>query len=387
MIMMQLAVVDEIPFHTVYLHQLVRDEKGKKMSKTTGNVIDPLEIIDEYGADALRFTNTSMAAIGGVLKLSEDRIKGYRNFGTKIWNATRFAEMNGVYANGAPSTEIPTATATVNKWIIGEVARARETVDEALTAYRFNDAANALYAFVWGKVCDWYVEFSKPLLLDGSDAEKAETGAVMGWVLDQCLILLHPIMPFITEELWSVTGDREKMLVHGDWPEYAGADLIDTAADKEMNWVITLIEEVRSARAQMHVPAGLYVPMLVSGLDDSGRNAWANNEVLIKRLARIDSLTDVADFPKGCATIAVEGGTFGLPLADIIDVDEEKARLEKTLGKLAKELGGLRGRLKNPKFVASAPDEVVAETRENLVLKEAEEETLNAALARLAELG
>jgi len=387
MMMMQLAVVDEIPFHTVYLHQLVRDEKGKKMSKTTGNVIDPLEIIDEYGADALRFTNTSMAAIGGVLKLSEDRIKGYRNFGTKIWNATRFAEMNGVYANGAPSTEIPTATATVNKWIIGEVARARETVDEALTAYRFNDAANALYAFVWGKVCDWYVEFSKPLLLDGSDAEKAETGAVMGWVLDQCLILLHPIMPFITEELWSVTGDREKMLVHGDWPEYAGADLIDTAADKEMNWVITLIEEVRSARAQMHVPAGLYVPMLVSGLDDAGRNAWANNEVLIKRLARIDSLTDVADFPKGCATIAVEGGTFGLPLADIIDVDEEKARLEKTLGKLAKELGGLRGRLKNPKFVASAPDEVVAETRENLVLKEAEEETLNAALARLAELG
>ena len=387
MMMMQLAVVDDIPFHTVYLHQLVRDEKGKKMSKTTGNVIDPLEIIDEYGADALRFTNASMAAIGGVLKLSEDRIKGYRNFGTKIWNATRFAEMNGVYENGAPSPEIPAATATVNKWIIGEVARTREVVDEALTAYRFNDAANALYAFVWGKVCDWYVEFSKPLLMDGTDAEKAETRAVMGWVLDQCLILLHPIMPFITEELWSVTGERPKMLVHADWPDYGSADLIDAGADKEMNWVITLIEEVRSARAQMHVPAGLYVPMLVSGLDEAGKNAWSNNEVLIKRLARIDSLTDATDFPKGTATIAIEGGTFGLPLADIIDVDEEKSRLEKTLGKLAKELGGLRGRLKNPKFVESAPEEVVAETRENLALKEAEEEKLKLALDRLKELG
>ncbi|SMO92752.1 valyl-tRNA synthetase [Thalassovita litoralis] len=387
MMMMQLAVVDDIPFHTVYLHQLVRDEKGKKMSKTTGNVIDPLEIIDEYGADALRFTNASMAAIGGVLKLSEDRIKGYRNFGTKIWNATRFAEMNGVYENGAPASGIPTATATVNKWIIGETARVREAVDEALTAYRFNDAANALYAFVWGKVCDWYVELSKPLLMDGSDAEKTETRAVMGWVLDQCLILLHPVMPFITEELWSVTGDRPKMLVHADWPEYASADLIDAGADKEMNWVITLIEEVRSARAQMHVPAGLYVPMLVTGLDDAGRAAWDRNEVLIKRLARIDSLTDVADFPKGTATIPVEGGTFGLPLADIIDVDEEKARLEKALGKLAKELGGLRGRLKNPKFVESAPDEVVAETRENLALREEEETKLKAALARLTELG
>ncbi|WP_319826237.1 valine--tRNA ligase [Thalassovita sp.] len=387
MMMMQLAVVDDIPFHTVYLHQLVRDEKGKKMSKTTGNVIDPLEIINEYGADALRFTNASMAAIGGVLKLSEDRIKGYRNFGTKIWNATRFAEMNGVYENGAPSSDIPPANATVNRWIIGEVARTRETVDEALTTYRFNDAANALYAFVWGKVCDWYVEFSKPLLLDGTDAEKAETRAVMGWVLDQCMILLHPIMPFITEELWGVTGERPKMLVHADWPDYTPDGLIDPAADKEMNWVIALIEDVRSARAQMHVPAGLHVPMLVSGLDEGARTAWMRNEVLIKRLARIDSLTETADFPKGTATIAAEGATFGLPLADIIDVTEEKARLEKALGKLAKELGGLRGRLNNPKFIESAPDEIVEETREALALKEDEEAKLKSALARLAELG
>ncbi len=387
MMMMQLAVVDEIPFDTVYLHGLVRDAKGKKMSKSTGNVVDPLDIIDEYGADALRFTNAAMASLGGVLKLDMQRIAGYRNFGTKIWNATRFAEMNGVYEAGAPAAAMPAATATVNTWIIGEVAKVREVVDEALEGFRFNDAAQALYAFVWGKVCDWYVEFSKPLLQGEDEAAKAETRAVMGWVLDQCLILLHPIMPFITEELWGATGERAKMLVHADWPQYKAADLVVPEADREMNWVIALIEEVRSARAQMHVPAGLHIPMLVTALDDAGKAAWARNEVLIKRLARVDSLTEAEELPKGCITIAVEGGSFGLPLADIIDIGEEKARLEKTLGKLAKELGGLRGRLNNPKFVESAPEEVVEETRDNLAAREEEEEKLKAALARLAELG
>ncbi|CUJ86799.1 Valine--tRNA ligase [Shimia thalassica] len=385
MMMMQLAVVGDIPFDTVYLHGLVRDAKGKKMSKSTGNVIDPLEIIDEYGADALRFSSAAMAAMGGVLKLDMQRIAGYRNFGTKIWNAVRFAEMNEVYLNGAPSSEVPQASATVNKWIIGETAKVRELVDEALDAYRFNDAALGLYAFVWGKVCDWYVEFAKPLLGSEDEAVKAETRATMGWVLDQCLILLHPIMPFITEELWGETAKRGGMLVHADWPTY-GSDLVDADADREMNWVISVIDNVRSARSQMHVPAGLKVPMLVTELDDAGKGAWARNEALIKKIARIDSLTDVADFPKGCVTVAVDGGTFGLPLADIIDVDEEKARLEKTLGKLAKELGGLRGRLNNPKFVASAPAEVVEEARENLAAREEEEAKLNAALARLAEL-
>ncbi|MCP9481170.1 valine--tRNA ligase [Shimia sp. CNT1-13L.2] len=386
MMMMQLAVVDQIPFDTVYLHGLVRDAKGKKMSKSTGNVVDPLEIIDEYGADALRFTNAAMASLGGVLKLDMQRIAGYRNFGTKIWNAVRFAEMNEVYANGAPSAEVPAATATVNKWIIGETAKIRETVDAAFDSFRFNDAALGLYAFVWGKVCDWYVEFSKPLLNSEDDAIKAETRATMGWVLDQCLVMLHPIMPFITEELWGETASREGMLVHADWPAY-GTDLVDDAADREMNWVISVIENVRSARSQMHVPAGLKVPMLVSQLDEAGKGAWARNEALIMKLARIDSLTEVTEFPKGCATVAVEGGTFGLPLADIIDVDEEKARLEKTLGKLAKELGGLRGRLNNPKFVASAPEEVVEEARENLAAREEEEAKLKAALERLAEIG
>ena len=385
MMMMQLAVVDEVPFHTVYLHQLVRDEKGKKMSKTTGNVIDPLEIIEEYGADALRMTNASMAAIGGVLKMSEERIKGYRNFGTKLWNATRFAEMNGVFEGGAPSAQVPVATATVNKWIIGETARIRETVDAALDGYRFNEAALGLYAFVWGKVCDWYVEFSKPLLADGAP-EQAETRAVMGWVIDQCLTMLHPIMPFITEELWSTTAPRDGLLAHNDWPTY-GAELIDAAADAEMNWTIALIESIRSARSQMHVPAGLYVPLVVTGFSDTAKAAWASNETLIKRLARVGELEEVDAFPKGTITLPAEGATFGLPLADVIDVEEEKARLEKSLAKLAKEIGGLAGRLKNPKFAESAPAEVVAETQANLDARQDEEAKLKAALERMNELG
>jgi valyl-tRNA synthetase len=386
MMMMQLAVVDDVPFHTVYLHQLVRDEKGQKMSKTRGNVIDPLQIVDEFGADALRFTMVQMAALGGVLKLSTERIKGYRNFGTKIWNACRFAEMNGVWEGHATQATPPAASATVNRWIIGETACVRAEVDAALDAYRFNDAANALYAFVWGKVCDWYVEFSKPLLMDGDATTRAETQKVMAWVLDQCLILLHPIMPFITEELWSQTGTRAKMLVHADWPDYSATDLADPAADREMTWVIGLIDAVRSARAQMRVPAGLQVPMVLRELDQPGRDAWARNEALIRKLARIDSLTEVPTFPKGTVTIPVEGGIFGLPLADIIDVAEEKLRLEKTLEKLAKEIGGLKGRLNNPNFATSAPEEVVAETRDNLALRLEEEATLKTALAQLAEL-
>jgi valyl-tRNA synthetase len=384
MMMMQLSVVGEIPFKTVYLHGLVRDAKGKKMSKSTGNVVDPLDLIDEYGADALRFTNAAMASLGGALKLDTQRIAGYRNFGTKLWNAMRFAEMNDVF--DATATDRPEPIHTLNKWIIGEVAKTRQDVDAALETYRFNDAANALYVFVWGKVCDWYVEFSKPLLQD-DNAARTETQATMNWVLDQCLILLHPIMPFITEELWGNSATRTKMLIHADWPTYTTKDLVDPAADQEMNWVIGLIESIRSARAQMHVPAGLKIPMLFTDLDQQGRAAWDQNEVLIKRLARIDSLTETASFPKGCVTIPVEGGSFGLPLAGIIDINEEISRLQKTLDKLGKELSGLKGRLNNPKFAASAPEDVVAETRANLAARQEEETTLKDALARLNELG
>ncbi len=385
MMMMSNAVMDKDPFHTVYLHQLMRDAKGEKMSKTRGNVIDPLVMVDEYGADALRFTMGQMAALGGVLKISEDRIKGYRNFGTKLWNAFSFAEHYEIPNTGTHAR--PMAENTLNKWIIGETAKVRETVDAALETYRFNDAANALYAFTWGKVCDWYVEFSKPILQGEDAAAKLETEATLRWVLDQALIMLHPIMPFITEELWGQADNRANLLVTQEWPTFTAAGLVDAEADREMNWVINLIESVRSARAQSHVPAGAKVPLVVMGLDAKGQSAWDNNSALIMRLARIETLDHVDAFPKGCVTIPMEGGTFGLPLAGLIDVVDEISRLEKTMLKLGKELGGLRGRLNNPKFVESAPTEVIVEARENLALREEEEAQLKAAIARLAELG
>ncbi|MDF3350293.1 valine--tRNA ligase [Sulfitobacter sp. KE34] len=384
MMMMQYAVVDQKPFDTVYVHALVRDEKGKKMSKSLGNVLDPLELIDDYGADAVRFTLTSMAAMGRDLKLSTQRIAGYRNFGTKLWNAHRFAEMNGVFE--AMPAGMPQPTATLNKWIVGETARVREEVDAALGNFRFNDAANALYAFVWGKVCDWYVELSKPLLQDDAP-EAEETRATMAWVLEQCLILLHPIMPFITEELWQTTAKRDELLALTDWPAYTTADLLDADADRELNWVIGLIESIRSARQQMHVPAGLKVPMLVTEMDEAAQGAWDRNEVMIKRLARVEGLEKADSFPKGTVSIAAPGTSFGLPLAGLIDIDAEKARLQKSLDKLGKEIGGLRGRLNNPKFAASAPEEVVAEAQANLAARQEEADQLQAALDRLAELG
>ena len=384
MMMMQLAVVDQIPFDTVYLHGLVRDAKGKKMSKSTGNVMDPLDIIDEYGADALRFSSAAMAALGGVLKLDMQRIAGYRNFGTKLWNAARFAEMNEAYGQHSPDR--PTPKQAVNKWIIGETAKTRENVDAALSDFRFNDAASALYAFVWGKVCDWYLELSKTLLQGDDEPLKTETKQTLAWVLDQCLILLHPIMPFITEELWASLTPRRNMLVHEDWPTYKSVDLVDDTADTDLNWVVALIEQTRSARAQMHVPAGAHIPMVARDLTAEASAAFNTNATMIKRLARLESFTEVTAFPKGTVTLGLSGGEFGLPLAEVIDIAEEKARLEKTLGKLSKEIGGLSGRLNNPKFAQSAPAEVVEETRNNLAERQQEEAKLKDAVARLDDL-
>ena len=385
MMMMQLAVVDEIPFNTVYLHGLVRDANGKKMSKSTGNVIDPLDIIDEYGADALRFTNAAMASLGGALKLDTKRIEGYRNFVTKLWNAGTYGDFKGTFevphADRVPETTLP-----LNNWIKGEIAKTREAVDAALETYRFNDAASTLYSFVWNTFCSQYLEFTKPVL-DGDDAAAAaETKATYAWAFDQCLILLHPIMPFVTEELWGAK-ERPKMLVHTDWPIYTAADLVDAQADADLSWTVAMIEAIRSARAQMNVPGGDFVPLVVVGMDAAATSAWNQNEALIKRFARIESLTAADTMPKGTAALAVSGGAFGIPLDGIIDVAAEKARLEKTLGKLAKELGGLRGRLNNPKFADSAPAEVIEETKANLALREDEESKLKDALARISELG
>ena len=385
MMMMQYAVTGQKPFETVYLHGLVRDAKGKKMSKSTGNVVDPLDLIDEYGADALRFTNAAMASLGGALKLDTQRIAGYRNFGTKLWNAASYGDMRGVF--DLPHCDaIPDTTHPLNRWIKGEIAKTREAIDEALTQYRFNDAASVLYAFTWNTFCDWYLEFTKPIFDEGSPEDIAETKATYAWALDQCLILLHPIMPFITEELWQ-KKQRTTKLIHAAWPTYTAADLVDAKADTELNWVIRLIEAIRSARAQMHVPAGAYIPCVVKAFEPQAKAAYERNAALIHRFARLESLSEVDDFPKGTVALTVSGGTFGLPLADVIDVTAEIARLEKTIGKLAKELGGLRGRLKNPKFAESAPPEVVEETKANLALREEEDAKLQEALTRLKELG
>ena len=381
MMMMQLAVVDQVPFHTVYLHGLVRDAKGKKMSKSLGNVIDPLEIIDEFGADALRFANAAMASLGGVLKLDTQRIAGYRNFGTKLWNACRFAEMNGVWEGHATQATPPAVQATANRWIIGETARALAEVNAALDDFRFDQAADALYKFVWGKVCDWYVEFAKPLF-DGEHAD--ETRATMAWVLDQSMILLHPFMPFITEELWGTTGTRAKLLVHTDWPAFA--NLSDPQADAEMTFVTSLIDDIRSARAQLHVPVGLKCDLVATELSPAARAAWARNEALIRRMARVEGFSE-GPAPKGSIALAMDGAAFALPLAGLIDIAEEKARLSKALEKLGKEIGGLKGRLDNPNFVKSAPEDVIIEARANLEAREDEAAKVSAAIARLAEIG
>lgn len=386
MMMMQLAVVDQIPFNTIYLHGLVRDAKGKKMSKSTGNVVDPLEIIDEFGADALRFTNAAMASLGGVLKLDMQRIAGYRNFGTKLWNACSFAEFNQAFqerTNGIPSPQL-----ALNKWIIGEVGQVRVAVDEALGGYRFNEAASSLYAFVWGTVCDRYLELSKSILKSehsSGDAGKLETRTTLAWVLEQSMIMLHPIMPFITEELWGITASRDTMLVHQDWPTY-GVELVDDAAKSEISWTISLIDAIRSARAQMNVPAGSRVPLVQIQNTRAGAAAMAANMAQICQMARITAVTTENEMPKGAITVSAPGATFGLPLVDIIDVSAEKFRLEKNMGKLARELSGLRARLNNPKFAASAPTEVLAETKTNLAAREEEEQKISEALARLAEI-
>ncbi|MER2510123.1 MAG: valine--tRNA ligase [Amaricoccus sp.] len=381
MMMMQLELTGKVPFKDVYIHALVRDEKGKKMSKSLGNVLDPIELIDEFGADAVRFTLTAMAAMGRDLKLSRDRIAGYRNFGTKLWNAARFAEMND--CRPVAGFDPASVTLTANKWIVGETGRVRETLDAALDAYRFNDAANVLYAHVWGNVCDWYVELAKPLFQDAAAAE--ETRATMAWVLDQCLILLHPLMPFITEALWGQIAARPKLLVHTDWPSY-GVELVDPQADAEMGWIVALIEEIRSVRAQMHVPAGAKVPLIQLDLGPDQAAALERDRALVARLARIERFETAAEAPKGAVTLTVRGATFCLPLADVIDIAAERERLGKAADKLAKEAAGLKAKLGNPAFVAKAPEDVVDENRARLGAAEEELGILRAAQARLASL-
>jgi valyl-tRNA synthetase len=379
MMMMGTHFMKEVPFHTVYIHALVRDEKGQKMSKSKGNVMDPLEIVDEFGADALRFTLAAMAAQGRDIKLSKARVEGYRNFATKLWNATRFAEMNGVARD--ENYDPVAARVTVNRWIAGETLRTRDLVTKAIEDYKFNEAATALYQFAWNVFCDWYVELIKPILTGEDETAKAETRATAAWVLDQINLLMHPFMPFITEELWQQTAKREGMLIDATWPSYKG--LGDATADAEMTWVIRLITEVRSVRAEMNVNAGAKIPCVLVGAGQAARaraNAW---EAEIMRLARLSSLSFEEEVPKSSAQMVLDEATIALPLEGVIDFAAEKARLNKELEKIAKDMAGIDGRLNNPAFVAKAPPEVLDESRELKAGLESRKAKVGEALGRL----
>ncbi|HEU0222213.1 MAG TPA: valine--tRNA ligase [Paracoccaceae bacterium] len=381
MMMSGLHFMHKVPFRNVYVHALVRDERGKKMSKSLGNVLDPLDLVDKYGADAVRFTLASMAAMGRDLKLSESRIEGYRNFVTKLWNAARFAEMNG--ARFGAGFDPAGAGEKLNRWIIGETARVRVATDQALAAFRFNDAAMGLYAFVWGTVCDWYLELAKPLLAEEHPARE-ETQATLGWVIDQCLTLLHPFMPFVTEALWGGLGGRRNMLVVADWPDY-GAELVDEAAEEELRWVIRLIEEIRSVRAEMNVPVAAQVPLVIVEADAAAAARMEANAAQIGRLARVPELRPGAA-AKGAVTLTLPGAVLCMALEGVIDVAAEKARLSRALEKVEREIGGIRSKLGNAAFLAKAPEEVVEENRERLEAAEGEAAKLRAALARVAEM-
>ncbi len=359
MMMMGLHFMKEVPFHTVYIHALVRDENGQKMSKSKGNVIDPLELVDEFGADALRFTLAAMAAQGRDIKLAKNRVEGYRNFGTKLWNAARFAEMNGVARDF--DYDPVAARITVNRWIAGEAARTRDTVTKAIEEHKYNEAAASLYHFVWNVYCDWYVELIKPILGGTDEAAKRETQASAAWVLDQILLLLHPFMPFVTEELWQQTATREKWLMVSPWPAYQG--LGDTKADAEIEWVISIISEIRSVRAEMNISGGLKIPCVIVGAGGETRriaSAW-ENEIL--RLARLSGISFEDQVPKASAQIVLGDATVALPLEGVIDFSAETARLTKELEKIEKEQASIAGRLGNPGFVAKAPEDVLIETR------------------------
>jgi valyl-tRNA synthetase len=360
MMMMGLHFMNEVPFHTVYIHALVRDEKGQKMSKSKGNVIDPLELMDEFGADALRFTLAAMAAQGRDIKLAKSRVEGYRNFGTKLWNAARFAEMNGVARDF--NYDPVAARVTVNRWIAGEASRTRNAVTKAIEEHRYNEAAAALYQFVWNVYCDWYVELIKPILGGKDLASKKETQASAAWVLDQILVLLHPFMPFVTEELWQQTATREHWLMEANWPSYKG--LGDGKADKEIEWVIAIISEIRSVRAEMNISGGLKIPCVLVGANKDSRriaSAWENE---IIRLARLSSISFEDRVPKASAQIVLGEATVALPLEGVIDFATETARLKKELERIEKESSAITGRLGNPGFVAKAPEDVLVETRE-----------------------
>jgi len=382
MMMMGLHFMKEIPFHTVYIHALVRDERGAKMSKSKGNVIDPLHLIDDYGADALRFTLAAMAAQGRDIKLATSRVEGYRNFATKLWNAARFAEMNGAarVANFDPKS----AKETLNRWILGEAARAVREVTEAIETYKFNDAANAVYRFVWSIYCDWYIEFAKPVLTGADGAAKTETRATAAFVQDEILKLLHPFMPFLTEELWRLTSEqgakREGLLTLAPWPRLEGLE--NEKAEAEIGWLVDLVSAVRSVRSEMNVPAAAQVPLvLVAGKEAEARaGRWGE---ALRRLARLSEISFAAKPPAGSVQLLVRGEVAAMPLKGVVDLAAERARLEKELKKVADDIDRVDKKLDNADFMARAPEEVVDEQREKRAEAESRRARIQEALERL----
>jgi valyl-tRNA synthetase len=370
MMMMGLHFMKEVPFKDVYIHALVRDEKGAKMSKSKGNVMDPLELIDQYGADALRFTLAAMAAQGRDIKLATSRVEGYRNFATKIWNAARFAEMNG--AKRDAGFDPKSAKETLNKWILGEAEKAVREVTEAIEAYKFNEAANAAYRFVWSIFCDWYVELSKPLLTGPDGAAKQETQATAAFVLDEIIKLLHPFMPFITEELWRVKGEegtpRKSMLALAEWPKLSGLE--DAKSESEIGWVVDLITSIRSVRMEMNIAGGTQIPLqLIANAETKARaERWME---ALKRLARLSEISFAGSPPKGSVQLLVRGEVAALPLAGVVDLAAERARLEKEIAKCDTDIERVDKKLENKDFVARAPEEILELERERR--REAEE--------------
>jgi len=383
MMMMGTHFMKEVPFRDVFIHGLVRDEKGRKMSKTLGNVMDPLELIDKYGADALRFTLAALTTQGRDVKLTTARVEGYRNFATKLWNAARFLEMNE--CRRVEGFDPKAIKHRLNRWIAGETERASGEIETALKAYKFNEAAGSAYQFVWGIFCDWYVELAKPLLTVSDAEAKAETQATAAWVLDQILPLLHPFMPFITEELWAKTGEygpkRKSLLALAPWPRLLG--LSDPEADAEIGWLVALVSEVRSVRAEMNVPAGAKVPLVLVNASAEARARAERHDETLKRLARLDAITFEPSAPKGAAQIVVGDTTAAIPLAGVIDMSAEAKRLAKEIDKTVVEIKKVTDRLANPQFMAKAPEDVIDELRERQSDFEARQDKLRAALARV----
>jgi valyl-tRNA synthetase len=388
MMMMGIHFMGEVPFRRVFINAMVLDAKGQKMSKSKGNVIDPLQMVDKFGADAVRFTMVAMSGPRSI-RLSEQRVEGYRNFGTKLWNAARFCQMNEcVRVEGFDPASVEL---TVNRWIRGEAVKAAKAVTTALEGCAFDDAANALYRFVWNVFCDWYLELAKPVLNGDDEAAKTETRACAAWVLDEILRLLHPVSPYITEELWAELAafggpKRESFLIEAAWPSMPDAWL-DAAAEEEIGWLIELVTEIRSIRSEMNVPPGARAPLTLSGASGETHERLTRHRDLIATLARVSDLREADAPPQGAVPFVIGEATAAISIAEFIDLAAERARLTKEIATFDKDIEVNGKKLNNPDFIARAREEVVEETREKLAEAEAGKTKLQQALARLEAVG